>query len=185
MILQKNNQMPTINKFRQKFCHSCLVTSLLMISGAKDQSQEEKIFFEGEKRDYDYYINSTLASFAKNTGKQLEVLVDNKYFTETLSHDLNELSEKVHISFKPVTTPLIKEIVKNQPLVVHLDDNFLGDYSHASHFVVVHSIRKDGRFEIFNPINGKSKYLTERNLGDAILSLKKHIKMCPILITVK
>lgn len=173
------------NIFKQKFYYSCLVTSLLMISGAKNQELEEKIFFDGAKRDYDFYLNSMLASFVKNTGKSLEVFVDNKFLTGKLSVNLEKYSDKINIVHKQINPDLIAETLKTGPFVIYLDDNYLGDYSHASHFVVVNSVRKDGRFQILDPANGKRKYLTANKLSESVESLKKHIKICPIIIRVK
>lgn len=173
------------NVFKQKFYHSCLVTSLLVISGAENQDLEEKIFFDGEKREYDFYLNSILASFVKNTEKSLEVFVDNKYFAGKLSDNLKKLSNKIMVVYKPINSNLIIETLDAGPFVIHLDNNYLGDYSHASHFVVVNGVRKDGKLEILDPADGKRKYLTLEKLDESVNSLKKHIKMCPVIITVK
>lgn len=173
------------NVFKQKFYHSCLVTSLLMISGAENQELEEKIFFEAEKSDFDFYLNSILASFVKNTGKSLNVFVDNKFFSEKLFNNLKKYSNKIIIVHKPINSDLIIETLNIGPFVIHIDDNYLGDYSHASHFVVANSIRKDGKLEILDPADGKRKYLSMEKLLESVNSLKKHIKMCPVIITVE
>lgn len=65
-----------------------------MISGAKNQDLEEKIFFDGEAKNYDFYLNSVLAAFVENTGKQIEVFVDNKFFTQKLSENLSFADNK-------------------------------------------------------------------------------------------
>jgi len=156
-----------------------------MISGENDQSMEEKIFFDGEKRDYQFYLNSIFASYVSNLNKGIQVHVDNRYFAKLLAEDLAEFGDKIAIDHNPITIDMIKKILQKSPLIIYLDDNFLGDYSHASHFVVISSIRKDGRFEILDPATGKCKYLTEKKLEETIQSLKKHIKMCPIVVTMK
>ncbi len=174
-----------INLFKQSYHHSCLATVLLMISGFKDQKLEEKIYLEGENRKYGYYLNDMLASFVKYSGKSINVLVDNKFFTKKLAQDLKEPPKQIRIVHRKINSETVSDIVRKQPAVVYIDYNFMGDYSHSSHFVVVNSIRKDDHFEIFNSIDGKNKFFTAKKLDNAIFSLKNHIKMCPIIITMR
>lgn len=156
-----------------------------MVAGEKNQEIEKKIFFDGEVRDYDFYLTAIMASFAKNTDHKLQVLVDNSFLAEKLTKGLKNLKDKIEIIHKAITIDLVEELVKEQPVVVHLDDNFLGDYSHASHFVVLSSIREDGRYEVIDPADGKSKFLTPNQLMSAVLSLKTYLKMSPEIILVK
>ncbi|MFH1855112.1 MAG: C39 family peptidase [bacterium] len=169
-----------IKTYKQKFYHSCLVTSLLM-AGNLGQKLEEKIFFDGEKREYYYYLDSVLASFAQNTDKSVQMLVDNEILTSILQKSLAKFEDRITIEQKPINARLVAEIVQNKPVVIHLDDNYLGDYSHASHFVVVSSF-EDGKFEIIDPVDGKVKYLSDAKLNGAFESLKNHIKMSPEII---
>lgn len=171
-----------ICSLKQRFYHSCLVTSLLMISEMTDQSIEERVFTEGEKRRFDYYLSGILESFVDNTMLSVEVLVDNKPYTDELTKSQNKKNKRIKIRNEKISISLIKKLVAIQPIIVHIDDNFVGDYSHASHFVVVAALRPDGKFEIADPWDGKRKFLTEEKLWNAITSLKDQLKMCPIVI---
>lgn len=153
-----------------------------MISGMTDQSMEERVFIEGERRRFDLHINGILESFVDNTMLSVEVLVDNKFFAEALIKNQYKKNKRIKIINQKITTKLIKELLANQPLVVQLDNNFLGDYSHSSHFVVIEKILTNGKFQLIDPMTGSKKILTEEKLEEAILSLKNHIKMCPLLI---
>lgn len=173
------------NVFVQTYHHSCLATVLLMIAGYKDQKLEKVIYIEGEKRDYGFYLNGMLTSFVKHTDKSLNVFVDNKFLTKKLTNNLKSLSSKIKVIHQPISTKIVSKIVREKPLVLYIDNQFLGDYSHTPHFVVANKIRDDKRFEVFNTVDGRKRYMTDNVLNDAILSLKKHIKMCPVIITMK
>lgn len=170
--------------YKQKYYHSCLVVSLLMAANL-GQDLEEKIYFNGEDRKYFCYIDSMLATFLKLTGKNIECIVDSKYLAENFKKSLAKFNDEIAIKAEAVTAERVLQLVAVRPVVVHLDDNYLGDYSHCSHFVLVNSLRKDGRLEILDPWDGKRKFLTAEQLDRAFLSLKNHIKMSPEIIFIK
>jgi transcription initiation factor IIF auxiliary subunit len=148
----------------------------------QDQSIEQRVFNESEKRDFEFYLNSVLESYADNTMLSVEISVDNKTLTEKLIKEQNKKNKKIRYKTEKITIGLIKKLIEEQPIIVHVDDNYLGDYSHASHYIVIESLRKDGKFEIIDPMDGKVKSLSEEKLVASIDSLKNHIKMCPIVI---
>lgn len=168
-----------ITPLKQKFYHSCLITSLMMISKMNDQSIEERVFMEGEKRHHAYSLRGFLESFADNTMLSMEVIVDNKSFAEDISKPNNK---NIKVRQEKITLALIKKILETQALIIHLDDNVLGDYSHASHFVVVEKLMPNGKFQVIDPMTGGRRILSEEKLQNSIDSLKSYIKMCPLII---
>ena len=168
-----------ITPLKQKFYHSCLVTSLMMISKMNDQSIEERIFMEGEKRRHNYYLRGIIDSFVDNTMLSVEIIVDNKYFAEEVA---KPKSKNIKVINEKITLELIKKLLETQAFIIDLDDNFLGDYSHASHFVVIEKVLPNGKFQIIDPSSGGKKMLTAEKLENSISSLKNHIKMCPLII---
>jgi len=170
-----------ITPLKQKYYHGCLVTCFLMISKMTDQSIEQRIFFEGEKRKLDNYVSNMLFSFVGNTKLSLEVFVDNKYFAESLSKELKRQQKSIIIVQQKITAALIDKMLEKGEVILHIDDNYLGDYSHASHFIVIE--RKVGdKYSVIDPISGTRKTISQPKLEASILSLKAHIKMCPLLI---
>jgi len=172
----------TITPLKQRYYHGCLVTSLLMLTKMTDQSIEERIFFEGEKRDYDLYLNSTLVSFVDNTKLTIEVIADNKYFANELTSTLKRYRKSIVVSQQKVSAKLIAKLLETSAVILHIDENSLGAYSHSSHYVVVEKNLPSGNFQIFDPMTGRGKVLTPEKLDTAILSLKNHLKMCPVVI---
>jgi len=171
-----------ITPLKQQFYHSCLVTSLLMISKMTDQSIEERVFIEGEKRRFDYSLSGILESFVDNTMLSVEVTVDSKYFAEELLNSLSKKNKKIKIINEKITTKMIKKLLEKQEVVVYIDDNFLGHTSHTSHYVVIEKFIPSGKFQIIDPSTGNRKTLTEKKLEESILSLKSYIKKCPLVI---
>lgn len=171
----------TIQPLKQKFHHSCLVTSLFMISNMADQSIEERVFFEGEKRNFDLSLNSMLESFADNTMLSVEVFIDNKFFTDKLQKQQNKKNKRLKFKHEVITTELIMSLVKTDPVVVHIDNNFLGHQAHGSHYVVIENF-ENGNFQLIDPADGKCKSLKIEKMMEAISSLKTHLKICPIVI---
>lgn len=146
-----------------------------------DQSIEQRIFFEGEKRKLNNYVSSMLFSFIDNTKLSIEVIVDNKYFAESLSGELKRQQKSIKILQQKVTPSLIDKMLEKSEIILHIDDNYLGDYSHASHFVVIE--RKIGdKYSLIDPVSGTRKTISVVKLEASLISLKNHIKMCPIVI---
>ncbi len=171
-----------ISPLKQQFHHSCLVTCLLMISRMTDQSIEERIFSEGEKRRFGFYLNSILESFADNTMLSVDVYVDNKFFADKLVGEQNRKNKRIKFKNEKISIELIKKLTDIDAVIAHVDNNFFGDYSHSPHFIVVEKAIPTGKFQIIDPLSGKSKIVAESILESAIVSLKNHIKMCPIVI---
>jgi len=95
---------------------------------------------------------------------------------------INDFNDKNNFNIyrKKITISLIKELLKEKPVICHIDDNYLGDYSHASHFIILERATNK-KILIVDPMKGRKSLISDKKLEESILSLKKHIKMCPLL----
>ncbi len=177
--------MKHIKPYKQTFTHSCLVVDFLMILNHKYNIQinkkiEEEILIKGMKRKYPFYVVGIPSEIQKRFRKKINILVDNKYFANALTESFND-KRNFSILHKKITLNLIKKhLNREQLLICHVDDNFFDDYSHASHFIILEKI-KNNNIIVVDPMDGKRKSISQKKLMESIFSLKKHIKMCPLL----
>ena len=83
--------------------------------------------------------------------------------------------------FREVSKSRLQWVVNNiVDIICHIDDHYLGDFSHASHFVVIEKAT-ESKFMVVDPMHGKKKWISEKTLDNAIQDLKNHIKMCPLV----
>jgi ABC-type bacteriocin/lantibiotic exporter with double-glycine peptidase domain len=175
--------MREVKPYKQVLSHGCLAACFLMIINPKNKErEEEKLLLKAMNRKYKFYVSGVPVEISKKYGKSIAVSVDNKYFTNVLKKEFK--GTKVSPTHKKVSLTFIKELLKEAPVVCHIDDHFLGDYSHASHFIVIE--RDTGKkFVIVDPWQGKRLLISHKTLQDSIKSLKTHIKMCPLLLTIR
>ena len=139
---------------------------------------EEEILILGGKRKHPFYLVGISVEINKRFKKKISVIADNKFFAGVLEKSF--ANKNFDVKQHKITTDYIKALVEKTPVICHIDDNLLGDYSHASHFIVIEKATAK-RFLIIDPWHGKRKWISERTLSDAISSLKDHLKMCPLL----
>jgi len=169
--------------YKQSLSHGCLVACFLMILKQKygieySPKDEEQILLKGMRRTYPFYVVGVPNEVFNHFGKKITILVDNKYFTNVLQKSFND--KNLTIQHHKINVDLIRKILLRAPVICHVDDHQLGDYSHASHFVVIEKATEK-KFLIVDPMHGEKKWISEKTLGEAIQNLKKHIKMCPLL----
>jgi ABC-type bacteriocin/lantibiotic exporter with double-glycine peptidase domain len=85
---------------------------------------------------------------------------------------------------KKINLQFIAEVLNKKPLICHIDDHALGDYSHASHFIVLEKATEKS-VQIIDPWTGKRKKINKFTLERAITELKNQVKMCPLLFSVE
>jgi ABC-type bacteriocin/lantibiotic exporter with double-glycine peptidase domain len=129
-------------------------------------------------RKYEYYVVGVAEEFVKKSKEEVSVIADNEYFANKLKQSYKD--EKIKIDAKKITLNLISELLKKRPIILHIDDNFLGDYSHVSHFIVLEKATKT-KFLIHDPYYGKKSFVSQKKIINAVQSLKKHVKMCPLI----
>lgn len=170
--------------YAQSLSHGCLAADFLMLLQEKyginfTEKDEVQILLSGMKRTYPFYVVGITKEFFKSYKRKINIVVDNLYFTGILMESLNDTNH-FNIYHRKITLSLIKELLLEQPVICHVDDHYLGDYSHASHFIILEKATSK-QIVIVDPMYGKRCLISDEKLGDAILSLKKHIKMCPLL----
>lgn len=166
--------------YKQNFTQSCLVADLLMLTKKSEQLSnkevERDILIKGMDRKYSFYVVGIIEEFYNKSKEKTKMFVDNLYFTKVLSKLIDK--NKCEVAHNKISLKLIRE---NLPCIVYIDDNYFGDYSHAPHFVIIKD-KTDSGFRDIDPMSGKEEFISEKKLIQSIDSLKKHIKMCPLLI---
>ncbi len=175
--------MNAITPYRQSLSHSCLVVDLLMLREQKagesfSEEDEKKITIAGMNRSYPYYVVGVPFEFSKQTNTNVTLIVDNKIFAKELAQAL--AGSQVAVEQEKITLDLISKLVEKQPVICHIDDNYLGDYSHASHFIIIEKVTGE-QIHVIDPMDAKRKVISSKTLDESIHSLKTHIKMCPLL----
>ncbi len=171
----------SIIPYKQTLSHSCLVACFLMLLDKKlvfSEKDEKEVCLKGMSRKYPFYVVGIPQEFFNYFRKKVTVFVDNKYFTGFLkkNFDENNIAVKQHV----INLTLIKRLLEKAPVICHIDDHYLGDYSHASHFVVIEKATAK-KFLVVDPMSGTKKLVSCETLKSAIHSLKTHIKMCPLV----
>ena len=173
--------------YKQSLSQSCLVACFLMLLkgryGIKFTSRdEEKITIRSMQRKYSFYVAGVPKEIAKAYKKKIKLTVDNKYFTKVVTKAIGD-EKNIRTYHQKITMDYIKRIVKENPVICHVDDHYLGDYSHASHFVIIEKTTNK-KIKIIDPWTGKRRVVSAKRIEDSITSLKKHVKMCPLVYTI-
>lgn len=143
--------------------------------------EESDLALRGSKRVHQFYVAGIPLEFVKKYDSQINVFVDNKYFANILG-DIFSSDKRISVIQEKITIPLIKDLLINGPLICHIDDHSLGDYSHASHFIVLEQAT-DKFVQIIDPWTGKRRKITFSKLDESINDLKNQIRMCPLLFS--
>lgn len=147
---------------------------------APTKTVEEEISLKGSNRKHLFDVTGIPIEVSKKFDKKITTFVDNQFFTKVLEKEFKKT--KVSAKHEKITIKLIRKLTGKNPIILHVDDHYLGDYSHVSHFVIVEK-SKNNRFLIVDPWYGRKKWINQQTIENAIQSLKKHIKMCPLIYT--
>lgn len=171
--------------YKQTLTHSCLAACFLMLQEQEKftEADEHELALQGSRRTYPFYVVGIPMEFTKKFNRKLTVYVDNKYFASTLQKAF--LSDKrINIIQEQITQPLIKALLEKKSVICHIDDHVLGDYSHASHFVVLEKATEKS-ISIIDPWSGERKKISSNTLQQAIEDLKTQVKMCPLIYSLE
>ncbi|HMS22553.1 MAG TPA: hypothetical protein PKA38_02200 [Candidatus Levybacteria bacterium] len=172
-----------ISPYKQTLSHSCLATCFLMLRQKHfNEFDEQKLTLDGSKRIYPFYVVGIAMEFVKQFNSKLSVYVDNKYFASVLKDAFKE-QKSIEVIHQKNTLSFISEQLNKQPLICHIDDHALGDYSHASHFIILEKATNK-YIEIVDPWFGKRKMISNKTLENAIHELRVHVKMCPLIFSI-
>ncbi len=173
-----------ITPYKQTLSHSCLAACFLMLYGEKfTESDEHELALNGSKRIYPFYVVGIATEFVRKFDCKITIYADNKHFTSILQKSFMR-ETRVSVAHKKITQVFIAELLKRQSIICHIDDHALGDYSHASHFIVLEKTTEKF-ITILDPWSGDKKRITMAKLEEAISDLKNQIKMCPLLFTLE
>ena len=162
-----------IKPYKQSLSNSCLVAAFLMLLESEhkiefSKKEEEEIVMKGMNRKFSFYIVGVPKEFFYKYKKRINIVVDNKYFTNVLIKEFKD-KKNFKIVHEKITIDLIKKLILKQPVICHIDDNLLGDYSHASHFIVIEKAT-DKNFMIIDPWSGKRKLISSNKLISSFFS---------------
>lgn len=173
-----------ITPYQQTLTHSCLAACFLMLQEKQFTALDEQGFaLKGSSRDYPFYVVGISAEFVKKYDRKIKIYADNNFFTTTLQKAFLS-NKKITVIHKKITMPFITELLNEKPIICHIDDHALGDYSHASHFIILEKATEEF-IDIIDPWSGKRKKISKSTLTEAVNDLKIHIKMCPLLFSIE
>jgi len=173
-----------ITPYQQTLTHSCLAACFLMLQGKKfTELDEQELAVKGSSRDYPFYVVGISTEFSKKLDGKIKIYADNALFTTTLQKAFTD-TDKINVIHKKITISLITELLNENPIICHVDNHTLGDYSHASHFIILEKATKDF-VNIIDPWSGKRKKISKSTLDESVSDLKNHIKMCPLLLSIE
>lgn len=152
---------------------------LILIKKKISLKAELKLLIGGFKRNRDTYSAGIIKEFVSKYNKKVKVYIHSKYFFKKLKW---LVGSNIQLEHNKISLELIDKL--EFPFILYIDDRILRRSAHWPHFVVVERKHKN-RFVLIDPWDGKRKWLTEKKLMKAILSLKNHLKFCPLLITVE
>lgn len=168
--------------YKQTLSHSCLAACMLMLRRKQfTEIEEQDLAVSGSKRMHKFYAAGIPLEFVKKFDSKVAIYVDNKYFANVLEEKLSQDS-RLHVVHKKITQSLIRDLLKKDSLICHIDDHSLGDYSHASHFIVLERAT-DKFIHIIDPWLGQRRKISIVKLEESISDLKNQIKMCPLLFS--
>lgn len=178
----------SIKPYKQSLTHSCLVACFLMLLEKNikvnfSDKEEQNITLLGSRRIYPFYVVGITTEISKKYGGDIKIIADNKFFTKVLKKSFTK-QKTIYVKHEKITAQLIRKILEKHTLICHIDTHGLGDYSHASHFIVIEK-NEGENFTITDPWIGKKKRIANKTLESSISELKKHIKMCPLLFYYK
>ncbi len=177
-----------MNIFKQKTCESCLSVCLMSLldsqKGIKLDSQEEfNILIEGLKFTRLDFSTGHLVYLAKKFPELIfEQYIDFDVFYEILNKlevpkNLNMYSKKINLKF-------LKEMVKENPVIIYLDMYTLERIYHYPHFVILQSINDENAI-IYDPWSGEKIEIKTKTLMISISYFRNMLKISPKLIRIK
>ncbi|MDQ5954753.1 MAG: hypothetical protein QG583_681 [Patescibacteria group bacterium] len=170
--------------YQQTLTHSCLAACFLMLQEKNfTEIDEKELAMNGSSRKYPFYMVGISAEFIKKYDGKITIYADNNFFTATLQKGITG-DKKINVIHKKIDMHLISKLLKKKPIICHIDDHALGDFSHASHFIILEK-ESEKFITIIDPWNGKKYKISKTKLTEAISDLKNHIKMCPLLFSIE
>lgn len=177
-----------INIFEQKTCESCLSVCLMSLlesqKGVKLEEEEEfNILFEGLKFTRLDFSTGHLVYLAKKfPNLKFEQYIDFDVFYEILKK--LEIPKNLKMYTQKINLKFLKEMTKENPVIIYVDIFTLEEIYHYSHFVILKEI--DGeKAIILDPWSGEKIEMKTKILMRSINYVRNMLKISPKLIRVR
>lgn len=172
-----------IQEYKQSTFETCLAVGLLNLIGIKiSQKKELSVIHYALKFLKDNFTIGHLDFIANNFNIGLDFYVDNKSFLKFIRKF--KFSDKINLLQEKIDLKLIDKLTRISPVIVYVDSFYLWKVIHYPHFIIVIEKSKKG-YKIFDPWDGKIKYINSVILSKAIIGLRNIIKICPQIIQKK
>ena len=166
-----------IKPYKQTTFETCLAVCLMLMAGIKPTYKREvQICKMG--RGFNF-AKGQLNYLARNLGKDLAVFVDNKTYFRKFKRDLHK---KIVAQNEKIDLRMLKSKLINGPVIIYLDSYYLHKEIHYPHFVLSFDSHRN-RIQIMDPWIGKIKWIPEQKIKKGIISLRNHLRFCPLAIT--
>ncbi len=172
---------------KQKTCESCLSVCLMSLlesqKGIRLEEEEEfNILFEGLKFTRLEFSTGHLVYLARKFPDLIfEQYVDFNVFYEILNKldvpkNLKMYSQKINLKF-------LKEMTKENPIIIYIDMFTLEGVYHYSHFVILKEINNE-KVIMFDPWSGEKIEMKTKILMRSISYIRNMLKISPKLIRI-
>ena len=173
---------------KQRSCESCLSVCLMSLldsqKGIKlDEKEEFNILFEGLKFTRLDFSTGHLVYLAKKFPElTFEQYIDFDVFYEILKK--LDSPKNLKLYYKKINLKFLKEMTKENPVIIYIDMFTLERIYHYSHFVILKEI-EDENATIFDPWSGEKIEMKTKILMRSISYVRNMLKISPKLIIVK
>ena len=173
-----------VTPYKQTLTHSCLAACFLMLQGKQfAEIDEQELAQKGSSRNYPLYVVGIPTEFVKKFDGKIKIYADNNFFATSLKKAFIG-NKEISVIHKKINIPLIADLLNENPIICHIDDHALGDYSHSSHFIILEKATEEFVY-IIDPWSGKRNKISKSKLNEAIDDLKNHVKMCPLIFSIE
>lgn len=163
---------------KQKTCEGCLPASLLTLINKKGTLKAElSLLMGGFKRTRESYALGILDEFSHKFEANVTVYVDNgRYLKQALKIIDNP---RIMLRQAKIDRKFLDRI--DRPFILSLDAFSLHKDVHWPHYVII-EVSSNGFFSIIDPWNGQRRNFDKAKALKGIISLRNHLKFCPIVI---
>jgi uncharacterized protein YvpB len=125
------------------------------------------------------FVGGHLDFIAKKFGSGATRTIDNDIIRKFMKNNI-----KTHVIKQKVTVKLIDTLVEKKP-IIYLDSYCLyKNAAHMPHFVTVLGADHNNYF-IYDPWDGKKKYVSKKIIAKAVSCLRNRIVLCPQIIIIE
>lgn len=172
-----------VQRYRQTTSESCLAVALLQLIALQrplriTRKLEQQCCFSALRHTREDFVVGHLRFLTKRFGVRWKRLVQFPRFAQQLKR-FGQSGVELHVA--PINARTIDRLLAHGPLAILLDDFALFCVYHYPHWVLVLA-RRGKRFHIFEPWEGKTRWIPARVLENGIALLRKHLRMSPQLI---